>query len=257
MIPKIIHYCWLGGNPLPESAKKCIESWKKFCPDYQIIEWNEGNLNFETAPDFVTQAYEAKAWGFVPDYFRLWIIYNYGGIYLDTDVQMIKSFDPLLNNDAFAGFESEDFINFGVGFGAEKDHHMIKEHMELYEHISFLNEDGSLNRTPSPKITTDWLATKGLALGRNQIETVGGLTIYPKDYFAPKSFDTGVTRITKNTYSIHQYDASWFTEEEKLQYKKNLRNYKIQKITKFPNRVLMNVLGQERYHKIKKIIKGK
>lgn len=257
MIPKIIHYCWLGGNPLPKSAKKCIESWKKFCPEYQIIEWNEKNLDFENVPNFVKQAYEAKAWGFVPDYFRLWIIYNYGGIYLDTDVQMIKSFDSLLNNDAFAGFEAENYVNLGVGFGAEKAHPMIKEHLDLYNHISFFNEDGSLNKVPSPKITTKWLVSKGLVLGKNQIETVEGLKIYPKEYFAPKSFDTGAVKITKNTFSIHQYDASWFTEEEKLQHKKNLRHHKIQKITKFPNRVLMKILGTERYSKLKKVIKGK
>ena len=257
MIPKKIHYCWLGEKPLPESAKKCIESWKKNCPDYQIIEWNELNLDFENAPIFVKQAYEAKAWGFVPDYFRLWIIYNYGGIYLDTDVQMIKSFDPLLNNESFAGFEAENYINFGVGFGAEKGNHMIKEHMELYNHISFFNEDGTLNRIASPKITTEWLVSKGLVLGRNQIEEIEGLKIYPKEYFAPKSFDTGIIHKTKNTYSIHQYDASWFTDEEKIKHQKDIKRYKMQKITKFPNRVLMKILGEKRYCRLKKLIKGK
>lgn len=257
MIPKKIHYCWLGGSPLPKSAVKCINSWKKYCPDYEIIEWNETNLDFENVPDFVKQAYEAKAWGFVPDYFRLWIIYNYGGIYLDTDVQVIRSFDPLLGNSAFAGFEIENSVALGLGFGAEKGNQMIKEHLELYNSISFKNEDGSVNKLPSPVITTEWLVSRGLVLGRNKIENVNGMKIYPKEYFAPKSFDTGIVKITKNTFSIHQYDASWFTEEEKLQHKKALRNYRIQKITKFPNRVLMKILGEEGYSKLKKAIKGK
>ena len=250
MIQKVIHYCWLGGNPLPKSAVKCIASWKKYCPDY------ESNLDFENAPAFVKQAYEAKAWGFVPDYFRLWIIYHHGGIYLDTDVQMIRSFDPLLQNAAFAGFESADYVNFGHGFGAEKGHPMIKEHMDLYDSIPFRNSDGTLNRVASPVITTDWLKTKGLILGTDEMQVIAGLRIYPKEYFAPKSFDTGVTKITKNTYSIHQYDASWFSAEETSQHKKNLRDFRLQKITKLPNRILIRILGEKNYARLKTILKG-
>ena len=257
MIPKVIHYCWLGGNPLPQSAIKCIESWKKYCPDYEIREWNESNLDFQNAPAFVKQAYEAKAWGFVPDYFRLWIIYHYGGIYLDTDVQMIKSFDPLLHNIAFAGFEGDKHVNFGSGFGAEKGHPMIKEHLDLYNSIQFRNSDGTLNRVASPVITTQWLQKKGLVADTGEIQVIDGLHIYPQDYFAPKSFDTGVTKITKNTYSIHQYDASWFTDDEKLQHEKNLRDYRLQKITKLPNRILMRILGETNYAKLKTMLKGR
>ena len=105
MIPKIIHYCWFGGAELPEKDRKCIESWKKFCPDYQIIEWNENNYDV-TKNTYMYQAYQAKKWGFVPDYARLDIIYQHGGIYLDTDVELVKNLDSLLENDAFMGFVS-------------------------------------------------------------------------------------------------------------------------------------------------------
>ena len=139
-IPKVIHYCWIGGKTKPESVIKCIESWKQYCPDYEIKEWNENNLNIESNV-YSKQAYEEKAWGFVTDYFRLWIIYNYGGIYLDTDVQIIRSFDSLLKGPAFAGFEkgSENeegaFVNLGEGFGAVAGNEIIGAHMKLYDNL--------------------------------------------------------------------------------------------------------------------------
>lgn len=255
MIPKIIHYCWIGGNSKPESVLKCIESWKKYCPDYEIKEWNESNLDFTNAPEFVRQAYSKQAWGFVPDYFRLWIIYHYGGIYLDTDVQIVRNFDSLLIDEAFAGFEDENHVALGLGFGSEKGNAMIYDHMLKYHELPFLNADGSLNRIPSPVITTEWLCTKGLVLGENKIQEINGLKIYPKEYFAPKDFDTGITKITKNTYSIHQYDASWFTDEEKNALEKSRRKYKIDRIRYAPNRLVIWLLGEENYEKLKLILK--
>ena len=119
MIPKKIHYCWLGGAKKPKLAKKCIKSWKKYCPDYEIIEWNESNLDISSFPLYTRQAYEKKKWGFVPDYIRCWLVYNYGGIYLDTDVELIKNLDDLLKNPSFFGFESEKSVALGLAFGGE------------------------------------------------------------------------------------------------------------------------------------------
>ena len=116
-IPKIIHYCWFGGKPLPNTAIKCIRSWKKHCPDYEIHCWNEKNFDINVCP-YVKEAYEEKAWAFVSDYARLWIIYNYGGIYLDTDVELLKNIDNLLKYDVFMGFENKQYVNTGVGFWA-------------------------------------------------------------------------------------------------------------------------------------------
>ena len=119
MIPKKIHYCWFGGNPLPELAIKCLESWKKYCPDYEIIEWNETNFNLDSC-EYVREAYQAKKWAFVSDYARLKVVYDNGGIYLDTDVELIKSLDRLLKNKSFFGTETTGVVATGLGFGAEK-----------------------------------------------------------------------------------------------------------------------------------------
>ena len=128
MIPKIIHYCWFGGNEIPENDKKCIESWKKYCPDYKIIRWDESNYDYKKN-SYMREAYEAKKWGFVPDYARLDIIYNYGGIYLDTDVELLKSLDEILDCEGFFGFESENLVNLGLGFGAVKGNEIIRDMM--------------------------------------------------------------------------------------------------------------------------------
>lgn len=213
MIPKIIHYCWVGGNPLPESALKCIESWKKYCPNYEIKEWNESNIDIFNN-NYMREAYEEKNWGFVPDVARLQIIYNNGGIYLDTDVEIIKSFDDLLDNEAFIGFESSKHVNLGLGFGAEKNNAVIKSLLEEYENLHFRNADGTLNRTPSPVIQTKTLVKLGLQQ-KNMFQNILGARIYPQEYFNPITYKTGICKITKNTYSIHHYDGSWNTEEEK------------------------------------------
>ncbi len=257
MIPKIIHYCWLGGAEKPKSVLKCIESWKKYCPDYEIKEWNETNLDFDSAPVFVKQAYESKAWGFVPDYFRLWIVYEHGGIYLDTDVQVIKNLNPLLSHKAFAGFEGENNIALGLGFGAEAKNKLIYEHLKIYKKLSFIDKSGNLNKIPSPVITTQFFLEKGVVLGENKIQNIEDMILYPKEYFAPKDFDTGITKITKNTYSIHQYDASWFSDEEKHKLRKSRRKYRWDKIRYFPNNVLKKILGEDRYQRLKNRLKKK
>ena len=213
-IPKIIHYCWVGGNPKPKSVLYCIESWKKFCPDYEIIEWNETNYDF-TKNKYMKQAYDEKKWGFVPDYARLDIIYNYGGIYLDTDVEIIKSFDNLLSNVAFAGFEKSDdgvwYVNCGQGFGAEPKNQAIKFIRDFYEGKTFYKEDGTLNLLPSPHYTTDSLVDLGM-VRKNEKQYLDDITIYPSDVLCPKSMATGKIEKTKNTYSIHHFTASWMDE---------------------------------------------
>ncbi|MBE5892156.1 MAG: glycosyl transferase [Lachnospiraceae bacterium] len=253
-IPKIIHYCWLGGNPKPESVINCISSWKKFCPDYEIIEWNESNLNIDCNA-YTRQAYDAKAWGFVPDYLRLWIVYTYGGIYLDTDVQMIRNFDLLLEEEGFIGFEDDKHINFGSGFGAEKNNSVIKAVMNEYEDLRFVNEDGSYNKTPSPQYNTQVMKKLGLCHNDGSIQNVKGFKCYPPEYFCPKSFTTGMLKVTRNTFSIHQFDASWYSEEEqaqKLQYWKAARkDYWLH----LPNRIARRVLGDQVIDTVKKYLK--
>lgn len=215
MIPKIIHYCWVGNAPKPQSVLYCIESWKKNCPDYEIREWNESNYDF-TKNLYMRQAYEAKKWGFVPDYARLDIIYQFGGIYLDTDVELIKSFDELLDQKAFMGFENtgdgEFFVNCGHGFGAEAHHEIIGAARDLYDHVQFLNEDGTYNLLPSPHYTTQTLKKYGL-IQENKDQDLPRMLVYASDVLCPKNFRTGEICKTSRTVSIHHFSASWMDEK--------------------------------------------
>ena len=248
MIPKKIHYCWFGGNPKPKLAKKCIKSWKKFCPDYEIIEWNESNLDIEAAPLYIRQAYEVKKYGFVPDYFRVKIIYDQGGIYLDTDVEIIKPIDDLLYRKTFFGFETDKFVNLGHGFGGEKGQSIFKEIMNQYNDLTFIKEDGSFNMLPSPQINTEVFAKHGLAL-KNEIQVLDNyITVFPKDFFSPKNWGEEKLTITKNTYSIHWFSASWLP--------KNWRKKEKQKKRKEKRRMIVKrLLGEKLYNRIKKILK--
>lgn len=215
MIPKVINYCWFGGNPLSQEAKKCIETWKKYCPDYKIIEWNESNYDINKNK-YMSDAYKEKKWAFVSDYARVDIIYKNGGIYLDTDVEIIKSFDDLLNNKMFCGWESrekdtklENSISFGLGYGSEKENPILKDILELYNNINFINSDGSLNLTACPKYQTDILKKYGLDTSQRTLQKKEWFVAYPEDYFSPKSQVTGEIAITKNTYSIHHFTETW------------------------------------------------
>ena len=209
-IPKIIHYCWIGGKPIPEHNKKIMESWKKFCPDYEIKEWNESNYDF-TKNRYMREAFENKQWAFAPDYARLDIIYEYGGIYLDVDVELIKPLDNLLDLKGFAGFDQGNHCNFGEGFGALPKLPIIKDLRDCYDNLYFIKDNGDLNKVASPVYQTECLLAKGLAR-TNSIQEIDGLTIFPAEYFDPKDFYSGKIHLAENTCSIHHYDASWVTE---------------------------------------------
>jgi mannosyltransferase OCH1-like enzyme len=215
MIPKIIHYCWFGGNPLPEIAQTCIASWKKYLLDYEIILWNESNFDVNMVP-FTEQVAKTKKWGFIVDYIRAYVVYHYGGIYLDTDVEIIKPFDDsMLQNKCFSGFEDDKYVNPGSIFAGEKSCHIAKELMEFYSTHNFIKEDGEPDLMPSPIIFTKILKKHGLAQN-NTFQELGEFTAYPNDYFCPKSMLTGKITITGNTFSIHHYDASWLSEKARL-----------------------------------------
>ena len=225
MIPKKIHYFWIGGNPKPDSVLFCIESWKKFCPDYEIIEWNESNYDF-TKNEYMRQAYEAKKWGFAPDYGRLDVIFQYGGIYLDTDVEVIKNMDHLLENKVFMGFdrtvEKEKFVACGLGFGAEPGAAILKEMMEVYENVSFIDEDGRFNLLPSPHYSTKCLARHGLQ-NEDCDQLIDGVMVYASDVLCPKSYNTGQIKLTDRTVSIHHFDATWQDAAQKRKHDRNVR----------------------------------
>lgn len=209
-IPKKIHYFWFGKKPLPDRFERNIDTWRNFCPDYEIIRWDESNYDI-TVNKYMEQAYKAQKWGFVPDYARLDVINLYGGIYLDTDVELVRGLDDLLGYKAFCGFQTGALVNFGQGFGAEKNQEIIKKVMSLYDDLEFIMEDGSLNMVASPKYLTDILMELGLKK-KNVTQKVGELTVFPTTYFCPKSLYYGLTHISPLTCSIHHFAASWFEE---------------------------------------------
>lgn len=213
MIPKVIHYCWFGEAPLPDSAKKCISSWEKYCPEFKIIEWNESNCDLQ-CNRFVSQASSAKKWAFVSDYFRYKIIEEQGGVYLDTDVEIIASIEDILQNEAYMGFEfgKKSQIASGLGFGAIPHHPIISALRQEYEKIPFIRENGSYDTTPCPARDTVTLVKMGLQ-ANNTMQIIGGAKFYPAEYFCPTSL-WGDSYFTQNTRSIHHYHASWKSEKE-------------------------------------------
>ena len=225
-IPKVIHYCWFGGNEIPEHDRKCIESWKKFCPDYEIIQWNEENYDLNKAPLYVRQAYEAKKWAFVTDYVRLEVVYDHGGIYMDTDVELLKNLDSLLDCNAYFGFEDGRNIATGLGFGAAQRCPVLKDMMADYEDIPFVRPDGSMDMKPCPQRNTEVLLRRGLQQDDSRQVLDGGILILPTAYMCPMSYADGKIRLGKNAYSIHHYHDSWKTAEEKCriaEYKKYVK----------------------------------
>jgi hypothetical protein len=222
MIPKIIHYCWFGGNPMPETDASYVSGWKKLLPDYKFILWNEDNFDINSTL-FTKQVAEAKKYGFIVDYIRAWAVYNFGGIYLDTDVELIKPLDDLLNNICFGGFEYPEYSGFknmfiapGLIFAAEKGSAIAREIMDFYSKYSFIKEDGSYDFTPSPKIFTRILLRYGLKPdGSYQILKDGIFTAYPVEYFCPIDYRTKIATVTHNTYSVHHYNASWLSKSQK------------------------------------------
>ena len=214
MIPKIIHYCWFGGKPIPKKYRKYLNSWKKFFPDYEIKRWDESNFDINCC-DYVKEAYEAKKFAFVSDFARLKILYEEGGVYFDTDVEVIKSFDDILSKGGFMGCETNTTINPGLGLAVAPGLGLYKELVNDYYCRHFKNEDGSLNLKTIVEYTTETLRKKGLA-DIDGIQEVAGIFVYPKEYFNPIDMDSGKIIKTKNTHSIHHYAASWETKNNRF-----------------------------------------
>lgn len=206
-IPKVIHYCWFGKGKMPPLAEKCIASWKKYCPDYEIVCHNEDNFDV-SENKYAKEAYDAKKWAFVSDYVRLKVLYENGGIYLDTDVEIIKPIDDLIKENGYMGFDDNGIISTGLGFACEKGNELVKILLADYDDISFIRPDGSYDITPCPDRNSKTLKRLGMDFSvKDQIFM--GIHMYPEDYLCPMKFYTGKKIITANTYSIHHFCASW------------------------------------------------
>lgn len=205
-IPKIIHYCWLSGEPFPDDIKKCIESWKVIMPDYEIKLWNTYNFDCNSLK-YTQQAMEKKKYAFVSDYIRLYALYTEGGIYLDSDIEVFKRFDELLNNQAFTGFESGGRIGAWI-LASEKENPLFKELLDYYENLEFYDSEGRMNMTPNTVPVTKTLVEHGLK-PVNDIQKLDYITVYPEEYFCPKNPWNGQIHITKNTYAMHYFNGAW------------------------------------------------
>lgn len=235
MIPKKIHYCWFGGNPLPKAAQKCIDSWKKYFPDYEIIRWDESNYDVQKI-EYIAQAYQAKKYAFVSDYARFDILFHEGGIYFDTDVEVVRSYDDILERGTFFGCEIDGLIpknqqgeslaekaygefairvNPGLGMASEPGNHFYKEFLDFYENHFFYKPDGTINSMAVVRITTNLLVKHGLK-DKQGIQVVDHITIYPAEYFNPLDGNTGIVHKTENTHSIHWYSLSWMSPMKRM-----------------------------------------
>lgn len=234
MIPKVIHYCWFGHGKLPNSTKRNIETWKKYCPDYEIKEWNESNFDIDCCK-FVRQAYDNRAWAFVSDYARLKIVYDHGGIYLDTDVELLKNLDFLLENSFFACISQIDSLcATGLGYGAEAGNSVIREMMKIYELMEFDPE--KKEEIACPYINDSVIKSFGYKLSDDVVQ-VNGMTILPPRYMDPLSPGDSKNLLCDDTISIHHYSASWTSGLNRLK------------------RKIFDAFGLEHIYKLKQIIR--
>ena len=209
MIPKKIHYCWFGRGEKPTLAKRCIASWKKYCPDYEIIEWNEDNFDIAKYP-YAQYCLENRRWAFLSDFVRLAVVSEHGGMYFDTDVELIKSPDDLLQYDAFYGFENDENIATGLGFGCVAGHPTVHAMKQAYLDLP-RQVDGTYALAACPALNTRALLPFGLALNGER-QNIAGAEILPADYLNPYDDPTGTLNKTKNTVSIHWYSKSWMSK---------------------------------------------
>lgn len=239
MIPKTIHYCWFGKKAKPNKVQEYIGTWKKHNPDYTIIEWNEDNFDMNVC-DYVKEAYLEKKWAFVSDYVRLYVLYEYGGIYLDTDVEVLGSYTPFLENEAFIGVESQVSMCTAT-IGAEKESSFIKNILESYDNSHFLI-DGKMDIVPNSQRIYNILKNEyGYKFKNDTIQHLSACTIYPQEYFSPINCYTNREMRTNNTVSIHRYAGTWKDSKSKAKDKAMV--------------FVTRIIGESNREKIKKLIK--
>ncbi len=221
-IPRKIHYCWFGGKEMPARDRANLESWKKYCPDYEIILWNEKNYDIEKNK-YMKDAYLAKKWGFVPDFARFDIIYEHGGFYLDTDVELVRGLDPFTKFKAFLAFEFYNLINPGSGFGSIPKNPLIKELIGIYKDKDFIFADNTLNLVPSPVYTTEFFRNRGVEIN-NRMQIVEDTVFFPSDFLCPLNQKTALYELTINTHAIHKFFCSWFNDEQLKEWEEAKQN---------------------------------
>jgi mannosyltransferase OCH1-like enzyme len=246
-IPKIIHYCWFGPKEIPEMERTPIKSWSEKMPDYKIMFWNEETFDVNSVK-FTKQAYEHEKYAFVSDYARLYALYTYGGVYFDTDVEVVKSLEPFMEDDVFIGFENKTMIAAGI-IGAKKEAPLFKEMMEHYHEYDFEDKNGNIDTTTIVQILTKILETKGI-VKENREQLVDGIHIYERDIFYPKKMDDGTFRTTERTFTIHRYAGSWLTERERKRGVSKFWRNVCRPVLKKIREILTKLLGDKRTKRI-------
>jgi len=239
MIPKKIHYCWFGKRPLSKIAKKCIVSWKKYCPDYEIIQWNENNFDINYC-NYSRQAYDAGKYAFVSDVARFYILVNHGGIYMDVDHEILKPIDYFLQCKAFCGLQAKAEIGLGI-LGCEKNFELFKEFLNEYNNIKFKKENGEFDITVVNLRFMEFCSKYGFVKS-DKLQNIIDLSIFPSEYFYATSFETYKTTITGNTYSNHHYIGSWCTPKMRVYslLVKILGINAVKKISNIKNKIIKN-----------------
>lgn len=244
MIPKIIHYCWFGRGKMPELYKKCIESWHNVLPEYELMYWNEDSFDINSN-QYVKEAYENRKYAFVTDYVRLYALYNYGGVYMDTDVEVVQPLDDFLECEAFSGFEKKDCVPTGI-MASEKGNLVIKDLLDEYNTMRFIREDGSLNLTTNVKTITSYFKGKGIELnGMEQV--INGFHMFPQRYFCTNSILVVFGKTPRGVYTIHHYGGGWDSDDKK----KQVLSFRIKR---FFVGVLRNAIGTDKTAQIGKAI---
>ncbi len=256
MIEKKIHYCWFGKGEMKHLMKKCLKSWKKYCPDYEIIEWNEDNFDVNSTL-WTKQAYEAKKYAFVSDYVRLKVLYEQGGVYMDTDVEVTKPIDVFLENEAFSGFESIDSVPTGI-IASEKGNAVIRRWLDYYADRAYI-VDGEICMEPNVAFMKKDLVSHGLIMD-DTLQKLDGITIYPQTYFCPLSVISIEQKITENTYTIHHFTSTWRTEKALKDFARLKRHqtkwYRtLEKLRYLPNRIVRKIFGDKRIDALKEKMK--
>jgi hypothetical protein len=214
MIPKIIHYCWFGEMAMPDSARNYIEGWLKKCPDFEFVKWDETNFDVNQSI-YTREAYEKQKWAFISDYVRIYAIYTLGGIYMDTDIELLKPLNRFLSHSAFSGFEDDTTISTGIIGGCAKAK-WIELIFNYYQNRKFLQPDGQMDLTTNVQtITRITVENYGMKLNNTYQELRDGLVVYPKDYFCPKSYKTGIVELSANSHCIHHFDSSWISKDRR------------------------------------------
>lgn len=244
-IPRLIHYCWFGGKPLPSLARKCLKSWKRYLPEYEIILWDETTFDIAAHP-YVKEAYNAKKWAFVADYVRLYVLYHFGGIYMDTDVEVIRQLNRFLTDPAFTCFEPPNYIcpdqiviQTGM-IGAEKGNLWIKKLLDYYHDKRFLDINGTPDLTANPiPLTVITIKEFGLKPDQSFQTLMNSVVIYPQEFFCPIDWKDRKIKKNKNTYAIHYFTGSWISEEESCNYTKYRKQAGL---------LLKKILGEKKYN---------